>query len=208
MTFKTFFSEQAKKPSGIFGRLIMPIIFDRGNVAINKFMGDLLTLKENDHVLEIGFGTGKFINEMAKFLNEGLFEGIDLSNTMVVMAERKNRKYIANGKVIIAQGDFGETVYRNDSFDKICSANTIYFWPNPDNYAKKIFRILKPGGKLILAFEDSNQLKSKPLSTIVFKFYSLDEIENLFNRNGFSGGVEIFSRKIKSQRYHCAVAVK
>jgi ubiquinone/menaquinone biosynthesis C-methylase UbiE len=208
MNFETFFSEQARNPSGLFGRLVMPRIFDLGNAAINKFMKERLALQENDHVLEIGFGTGKFINEIAKLLNKGLIEGIDLSNTMVAVAKRKNKKYIANGKVIIKQGDFEKTPYNDDSFDKICSANTIYFWPNPDNYTKRIFRILKPGGKLILAFEDKDQLESRPISTDVFKFYSLDEIKNLLNRNEFSGGIDIFSKKIKSQRYHCAVAVK
>ena len=198
MNFETFFSEQARNPSGLFGRLVMPRIFDLGNAA----------LQENDHVLEIGFGTGKFINEIAKLLNKGLIEGIDLSDTMVAVAKRKNKKYIANGKVIIKQGDFEKTPYNDDSFDKICSANTIYFWPNPDNYTKRIFRILKPGGKLILAFEDKDQLESRPISTDVFKFYSLDEIKNLLNRNRFSGDIDIFSKKIKSQRYHCAVAAK
>jgi hypothetical protein len=67
---------------------------------------------------------------------------------------------------------------------------------------------LKPGGKLILAFEDKDQLENKPISTDVFKFYSLNEIKNLLNRNGFSGGIDIFSKEIKSQRYHCAAAVK
>jgi len=208
MNLGTFFSEQARNPSGLFGRLVMPRIFDLGNAAINKFMKEILSLQENDHVLEIGFGTGKFIYENAKLLNEGLIEGIDLSNTMVAVAKRKNKKYIAKGKVIIKQGDFEKTPYKYDSFDKICSANTIYFWPNPDNHTKRILRILKPGGKLILAFEYKDQLENKPISTDVFKFYSLNEIKNLLNRNGFSGGIDIFSKEIKSQRYHCAAAVK
>ena len=91
MNFETFFSEQARNPSGLFGRLVMPRIFDLGNAAINKFMKERLALQENDHVLEIGFGTGKFINEIAKLLNKGLIEGIDLSNTMVAVAKRKNK---------------------------------------------------------------------------------------------------------------------
>jgi ubiquinone/menaquinone biosynthesis C-methylase UbiE len=208
MNFKTFFSEQARKPSGLFGRWVMSKIFDHGNVAINDFMKELLSLKENDHVLEIGFGTGKLIFEMAKRVNKGLIEGIDLSDAMVAIAEKKNKKYIAEGKVIIRQGDFEETTYSDNHFDKICSANTVYFWPHPDNYIKNILRILKPGGKLILAFEDIEQLESRPLSTNVFRFYQPDEIITLLSRNGFSGSIDMISREIKAQRYHCAVAVK
>ena len=158
MNFKTFFSEQARKPSGFFGRWVMSKIFDRGNAAINDFMKEQLLLQENDHVLEIGFGTGKLIFEMAKRVNKGLIEGIDLSETMVAIAEKRNKNYLAQGRVIIRQGDFEETAYNDNRFDKICSANTIYFWPQPDNCIKKILRILKPGGKLILAFEDIKQL--------------------------------------------------
>jgi hypothetical protein len=73
---------------------------------------------------------------------------------------------------------------------------------------KNIFRILKPGGKLILAFEDIKQLESRPLKTDVFHFYHPDEIIKRLSRNGFSGNIEVFSRDIKSQRFHCAVAVK
>jgi ubiquinone/menaquinone biosynthesis C-methylase UbiE len=208
MNFKTFFSEQARKPSGFFGRWVMSKIFDRGNAAINDFMKEQLLLQENDHVLEIGFGTGKLIFEMAKRVNKGLIEGIDLSETMVAIAEKRNKNYLAQGRVIIRQGDFEETAYNDNRFDKICSANTIYFWPQPDNCIKKILRILKPGGKLILAFEDIKQLESRPLSTNVFHLYHQDEIIKLLSRNGFSGSIDMISKEIKSQIYHCAVAVK
>jgi ubiquinone/menaquinone biosynthesis C-methylase UbiE len=208
MSLKSFFSKQAREPSGIFGRYVMPVVFDRGNMVVNKLMGDLLELEENDRVLEIGFGTGKFINDSAKLVKRGRIEGIDFSDTMVAVATRKNKKYIAAGKVIIRPGDFEETDYRDDSYDKICSANTIYFWPNPDGCLKKVLKILKPGGKLLLAFEDIDQLESRSLDGSVFKFYRPDEIENLLYRNGFSGGVNIFTKQIKSKKYHCAVAVK
>jgi ubiquinone/menaquinone biosynthesis C-methylase UbiE len=205
---ETFFSEQARKPSGLFGRLVMSRVFELGNVVLNDFMKELLSLDENDHVLEIGSGTGKLINEMAKLVEDGFIEGIDLSNTMVAIAQKKNRKHISKGKVNIRQGDFEKMAYRNNSFDKICSANTIYFWSDPDNFIKKIYRILKPGGKLVLAFEDKNQLEKRPLSTNVFHFYSQDEIANLLQRNGFSESIDILSREVKLNRYHCAVAVR
>jgi len=34
MSFSTYFSEQARKPSGLFGRVVMPIVFDRGNAFL------------------------------------------------------------------------------------------------------------------------------------------------------------------------------
>ena len=71
MSFKTFFSEQARNPSGIFGRLVMSKIFDMGNARLNRFMKEELELEENDHVLEIGFGSGKLIYQMSSLINKG-----------------------------------------------------------------------------------------------------------------------------------------
>ncbi len=83
MNFSTFFSEQARKPSGLFGRLVMSNIFNIGNVRLNRFVNEILSVQENDHILEIGFGTGKLIYEMAKQIDQGLIEGVDFSSTMV-----------------------------------------------------------------------------------------------------------------------------
>ena len=208
MNFNEYFSNQARKPFGLFGKLVMSRIFDQGNLFLNNFMEEMLSLEKSDHVLEIGFGTGKLIFNMAKLVKSGIIEGIDLSNTMVVIAEKKNKKYISKGKVIISQGDFENFTYNDNSFDKICSSNTIYFWPHPYDYIKKIKRILKPGGKVVLAFEDKEHLEKKPLNPEIFQFYSKDEIVSLYKRNGLYKDINIFSREKGSQRYHCAVAFK
>jgi ubiquinone/menaquinone biosynthesis C-methylase UbiE len=186
----------------------MPVIFDRGNSILNDLMAEKLALDEGDHILEIGFGTGKFIGEIAKRLKGGSIEGVDFSTTMCAMAQRRNKKYIKEGKVIIRRGDFQEMDWRENGFDKICSANTIYFWKNPARYLNQIFRILKPGGNLILAFEDKAQLERRSLNTDVFKCYSLDEIKTLLSNNGFQGAIKHFARKKKAQVFHCVVATK
>lgn len=208
MAFKNFFSEQASKPAGLFGRLVMARVFDLGNVVVNDLMQEHLSIKEDDQILEIGSGTGKLINEMAGRVANGCIEGLDLSETMVALAQKKNKKHIASGKVTIRQGDFGKTIYNDNSFDKICSANTIYFWPAPEVYLEKTHRILKPGGKLVLAFEDKRQLEKRSLNTDVFRFYDQTEIISLLGAQGFGENINIFSRKVKKNRFHCAVAVK
>ena len=207
MSFSSFFSEQARKPTGLFGRLIMSMIFDYGNAVLNEFMRDLLTLQEDDHVLEIGFGTGKLINEMAGQASRGLVEGIDFSSTMVDMAKRRNRKHIATGKVKLMLGDFDQVEYQDNDFDKICSANTIYFWPDAEVSVRKIRRILKPEGKLVLGFEDKAQLEKRSLNPSVFRIYDEAEVEQLLTGVGFPD-VQIKSKEMNSTVLHCAVAVK
>lgn len=185
----------------------MSRIFDQGNAILNDFMRELLALQEDDHVLEIGFGTGKLISEMARQTSRGLVEGIDLSSTMVEMAKRRNRKYIARGSVKIVLGDFDQVEYRDNDFDKICSANTIYFWPDTEYSVRKIERILRHGGKLVLGFGDRARLEKRSLDPSVFSLYDKNDVAQLLTGVGFSD-VKIKSKETKSDMVHCAIAVK
>ena len=83
MRFSTYFSKQAEKPSGIYGRFIMSRIFDKGNLELNNFVKETLAIKKSDHILEIGCGTGSLLKIIADELENGIVEGIDFSKTMI-----------------------------------------------------------------------------------------------------------------------------
>ena len=208
MSFSSFFSNQARKPSGLFGRLVMSIIFDFGNSLLNRFVNELLSPQNGEFILDIGCGTGKLIYTMASQIGDGKFEGIDFSETMVSMAQKRNKENIHNGQVKILKGNFDELPLQNDHYDKVCSINTIYFWPKPEYTAQKIAAITKPGGFFIAGFEDKEQLEQRNLDADVFKIYSTEEVKNLFVGAGFSSGVTIESRTKGKLVFHCVVARK
>ena len=186
----------------------MSIVFDRGNAFLNDYVNELMAVKNDDRIIEIGFGTGKLIYKMAQQIDKGLVEGIDFSKVMVSIARKRNKKNITNGKVKILEGNFDEVSYEEEIFTKACSINTLYFWPEPVHTAKKIAKILKPDGKLILAFEDIEQLKQRNLNQEVFHFYSKGEVQDLFINAGFSKNVNVVSRKKGKSIFHCVVAIK
>ena len=208
MNFSTFFSKQARRPEGLFGRIVMRMVFDQGNAFLNNFVNDLMSVQTDDRILEIGSGTGKLINKMALKIDNGLIEGIDFSSEMVSIARKRNEQNIAKEKVKIVEGNFDEISYEKDSFTKACSVNTLYFWPSPASTTKKLAEILKPGGKLILAFEDIEQLKQRKLNQEVFHLYSTDEVQKLLFNAGFSKDVSIVTRKKGESIFHCIVAIK
>jgi ubiquinone/menaquinone biosynthesis C-methylase UbiE len=208
MNFTTFFSKQARRPEGLFGRIVMRIVFDQGNAFLNNFVNDLISVQADDRVIEIGSGTGKLIHKMAQNIDKGLIEGVDFSGAMVSIARKRNKKNIANGKVKFIEGNFDEMPYENEKFSKACSVNTLYFWPSPAHTAKKIADILKPDGKFILAFEDILQLKQRKLNQNVFHLYSIDDVQDLLIKAGFSKNVKVISRKKRNLIFHCVVAKK
>jgi SAM-dependent methyltransferase len=110
--------------------------------------------------------------------------------------------------VIIVEGDFNNTPYEKETFAKVCSVNTLYFWTEPLQTARKVFEILMPGGELFLAFEDIEQLRHRNLSRDIFRFYSEEDVLDLLTNTGFSFHTKVESRKKGDSMYHCAVAVK
>jgi ubiquinone/menaquinone biosynthesis C-methylase UbiE len=149
-----FLSKQARKPSGWFGRVVMSRLFNKGNADLNDLVKDLLELQEQDSVLEIGFGPGTLIHQMAQITTQGVVEGIDFSETMLTLASETNKQFIASGRVKLQRGNCNAMPYSDESFDKVCTANTIYFWENPNETFKEIFRVVKSGGKLVVGFRD------------------------------------------------------
>lgn len=186
----------------------MSKIFDKGNAALNAFVYQLMSVQSDDQILEIGFGTGKLIEKMAQQIESGFIIGVDFSDTMVAIAKKRNKKHVDKSKVELRRGDFDNMTFENDYFTKVCSVNTLYFWPDPEHTAKKIADVLKPNGKLVLAFEDIDQLKQRNLSADVFRFYSQEAVKNLLGEAGFSSDIYFESTTRGNSVLHCAVAFK
>ena len=109
MRFSTFFSRQAKKPSGWFGRIVMPRIFDIGNERLNRLVYKMLMPQPGDHILDLGCGTGKLVHKIARRTDRCVVEGLDFSEAMVAIARRRNRNHISKAKAVI---HFGDAIHR------------------------------------------------------------------------------------------------
>lgn len=207
MSISAFFSEQARRPSGWFGRIVMPIVFYRGNAFLNGFVNEILAVQPDDRVLEIGCGTGKLIKLMAKNIETGFIEGIDFSSVMMEIAQRRNKRHIARGTVTMVEANFDENTTEHRSFTKVCSVNTLYFWKNPEHTVQKVVNLLEPGGRFVVAFEDFDQLERRKLDMDVFQPYRKDDVRRLLTGCGFSRAC-IESRVKQKLLFHCTVATK
>jgi SAM-dependent methyltransferase len=200
-------SLQARKPSGIIGRYLMTQIFNTGNADLNSFVKETLDLQREDRILEIGFGTGKLIKEIADITTEGVVEGIDFSQTMLKQACKLNKQHIVNGKVRLKNGECSKLPFDSETFDKLCSINTLYFWKEPKIYFSEMFRVIHYGGKIVIGFRDNEQMSNLNLSEDIFSTYSQDEVVNLLLDAGFSGA-HIREKKGVPFISYCAVATK
>lgn len=185
----------------------MTRILNNGNAQLNSLVKESLDLKSTDRVLEIGFGPGKLLNKMASSTTEGFVEGIDFSQTMLKVAGTVNKKYISKGIVKLHKGECRNLPFDSQSFEKLCTVNTIYFWKNPDAYFKEMYRVIKPGGKVVVGFRDDKQMNNLNLRKDIFNTNSQNDVCVLLTKAGFSNAF-IKARKDVPFVSYCAVAIK
>ncbi len=99
------------------------------------------SLSSDDSVLDIGCGTG-VLEE--KFVKEANIVGLDLSSKMLGIA---NSKHIKNFGLF--WGDAEKLPFASESFDKVLSCYAVKYC-NSRNFASQVYRVLKPGGNLVL----------------------------------------------------------
>ncbi|MDD2758715.1 MAG: class I SAM-dependent methyltransferase [Methylomonas sp.] len=98
-----------------------------------------------EHILEVGVGTGKNFS----FYPDGArMTAIDFSPKMLEQAERKReRKQLA---VHLDLMDVQSLDYADNCFDTVVASFVFCSVPRPRKGLKELYRVLKPGGQLLL----------------------------------------------------------
>lgn len=195
-----------KQPTGLFGKLV-GMFMDNRNDFMNRFTIQLLDPQKDDHILEIGFGNGKYIKEIANIADHGFVAGIDFSEIMVKEAQRRNKTLINRGIVDIKLGAVNKIEYDTHTFDKVFTVNTIYFWPNPETDLQEIYRVLKPNGILMISFRSEEAMEKLKFTNYDFKLYKPEEVVQLLSDAGFYK-INLESSQDKSMDVHCVIARK
>lgn len=146
------FNSQFAHPQGWVGRLVGTILAWK-NRERNAWAISLLDIQPSDHVLEIGFGPGQAIQEVAKLTPAGFVAGIDLSDVMVSQASKRNAAAIRSGHLLLRQGAESPLPFEDDKFNKAFAVNSMQFWSNPIRGLEEIRRVLKPRGRVVITIQ-------------------------------------------------------
>ena len=179
-----FIARQSRCPTGLFGRLI-GYIMSLETATANEEALTFLDLQPKDRVLEVGFGHGRTIERAATALATGFIAGIDLSEEMARMAERRCRPLIRHGKVALTVGDSDHLPFPDQHFDKVLSVHTVYFWADPEAHLREIRRVLAYGGRLVLGLHSKEDKRAEDFPKSVYTFYTAEEVGGLLVASGF-----------------------
>jgi SAM-dependent methyltransferase len=175
---------QLRKPEGEFGKAIGREM-NNSNETLYDLALSMTQIKDNESILEIGFGNGKFFDKYIKANYSVALTGVDFSALMCSEAKENNKSLVFSGKLNIINSPFEDADIPPGSIDKIFTFNTIYFWEDVPRFLKKIKTVLKPGGYFILGYRPRSFMKDLPFTRQVFTMYESPEINKILTENGF-----------------------
>lgn len=182
-------AQQLSNPEGEVGKDVAKMM-NETNISMTKETIKSLLLMDNEKVLELGHGNAGHLSYLLDFADNINYTGLEISETMKSEAEIINQKYISQAKFQLYDGK--KIPLESESFDKILTVNTIYFWEIPVDFLNEIYRVLKKHGSFVLTFAKKDFMKTLPFTTD-FKLYNYEDIELLISQTNFK-------RMIKSDK--------
>lgn len=142
-------AKQLGNPEGALGLAVAEGL-NESNKQGNARALRLLALKEDDHVLEIGFGNGRTVPAVVTEATGITYAGLDISPTMVEEAIRFNAALVEAGQASFHLGSAEAMPFADGSFDRVFAVGVMHFWAHPAAALAEIRRVLRLGGTLLL----------------------------------------------------------
>ena len=148
------------------------------NNLLLKIIGDVSNLK----VLDVGCGTGIHSKVVSDLGNDVI--GVDLSDEMLKVAIKK-----ANTNLSFLKMDSTNLLFSDNTFDLVISLAMIEFVRDPLKVLKEAFRVLKPGGFLVIGTIQKGSKFAEMYESKVFQdntvfkyasFYTKEELKNMY----------------------------
>jgi SAM-dependent methyltransferase len=146
---------QCQKPRGWVGRVVLWSM-NRRHSSLTDWGLRHVSIGTHDTILDVGCGGGRTVSKLAAAAREGKVYGIDYAEASVAAAERTNRQFIALGRVEIRQASVSDLPFGDNTFDLVTAVETHFWWPDLGAGMREVFRVLKPGGRVVIIAEFYN----------------------------------------------------
>jgi ubiquinone/menaquinone biosynthesis C-methylase UbiE len=114
--------------------------------ATLQFVKEAIDCDTGDRILDVPCGTGELSRRLSVRWPSVRILGLDLSLGMLKQARVKNR----NGSLQWLQADVEVLPLDDETFDWVICANSFHYFHSPASALRELYRVLRPGGRLVL----------------------------------------------------------
>lgn len=171
--------------------ILQALLFRPSHKAIIKRIAEQSSGR-SPSILDVGCGTGVFAARIREALPTSRVCGIDLVRGML---EKGNDRWRHHADFVTPiQGDSERLPFADSSFDFVTCANSFHHYPHQDRAVEEMFRVLKPGGRLLLIDGFRDRLWGWFIYDVcvasiegAVHHASAERFRTLFHRAGFEG---------------------
>ena len=152
-----------------------------------------VTIENHFTILDVGCGGGRTVSKLAALATHGKVYGIDYSEESVATTKRTNARWIDLGRAEVHHASVSQLPFPDNMFDLVTGVETHFWWPNLPGDMREVFRVMKPGGTLVLIaeiYKGANTITArfaeKYASRTGMSLLSVNEHRELFTNAGYS----------------------
>jgi len=154
-------------------------------VNMNDYVGKMLDLDQDGQkkILDAGCGMGTTSLHLARKYPNVTFTGMSLGQNEVLLAKKYSKK-LGLKNVNFLKGNYLETGFPDNYFDSVFALESLSYANNKKEFVDEMYRILKPGGKLLVI---DGFRKYIPTNVFLYRLYSFHGKKR--------GGSDLFIKK-------------
>ncbi len=151
----------------------------RSRLEANRLLRYCEGVPNNAKILDVGCGDGFHLKLLKQYGNKNwILEGVDLDSRAVEIATKVG--------VTIHHGTVEELDLGNEQYDLVYTIQTIEHVAHPDTVFAAIFRILRPGGRLVIVTDNTDSIDFTYFKGSYWGGYHFPRHWNLFNRRSLT----------------------
>ena len=199
---------RGRNPKGFWGLRALKSMNGKHHRALPEWALAEVQIPDNATMLDVGCGGGANIARLLSKCNGGTVTGLDFAKLAVEVSMDVNNNAIVDRQCTIVGGNAIQMPLAKDIFDVATAFETIYYWPSFEVGCSEMFRVIKPGGTVLIANErDGLAAEDSDLAREVggMRIYTPQEIEQALSAAGFT---HITVKNDEQRHFICVTARK
>ncbi|RYG00776.1 MAG: class I SAM-dependent methyltransferase, partial [Chitinophagaceae bacterium] len=177
--------QQLGHPSGDAG-IGLAEVMNETNIGMTKSAISALQVQAGWSVAEAGHGNCGHLQFFLAQAPDLRYSGLEISETMYNAARQINKDAVAREVAVFYLYNGTIVPLPDNSIDAVFTVNTIYFWKDRIALINEFERVLKPGGRLAIAFAQKSFMKSLPFTKYGFDLVSTEDVLRVVSQSNLA----------------------